>query len=107
MLGNRLPEAMTEEAVNLTLQKLKAVQSEVNALLKAGSYTEATAKSEAMYRLATSLPSHGNLAQTKTLAALARSHRELSGQVASGLQQFQIVGRKRQKAISGYRKNVP
>ena len=96
-----------EEAVNQTLQKLKAVQIEVNQLLRAGSYAEAIVESEAMYRLATSLPAHGNLAQSENLAALAKTHREMSDQVTSALQQFQTVGRKRQKAISGYRRNVP
>ena len=96
-----------EEAGNKTLQKLKAIQIEVNELLKAGSYAEATVESEAMYRLATSLPAHCNLAQSENLADLAKIHREMSDQVTSALQQFQKVGRKRQKAISGYRRNVP
>ena len=106
MLGSRLPEALMEEAVNQTLQKLKTIQIEVNELLRVGRYTVATMKSEEMYRIATSLPAHGNLDQSDNLAALARTNREMLGQVASALQKFQTVGRKRQKAISGYRRNV-
>ena len=56
-----------EEAVNKTLQKLKAVQIEVNQLIRAGSYAEAIVESEAKYRLATSLQHMVTWLNLKTL----------------------------------------
>lgn len=103
MRGSRLPEAvMDNEAVHLTLQKLEAAQREVSDLLSAERYDDALAQSEAMYRLATSLPPNGNPAQIDMLRALASTHQEMSAHVASALQMFQTTGRKRQKAISAY-----
>lgn len=105
MLGNRLADtAMDAATVNDALQRLEAAQSEVNELLNAGRYEEAITQSEAMYRLATSLPKRADATQLSILASIASTHREISAQMAEKVQSFQTTGRKRQKAITAYGK---
>mgnify|MGYP001054428587 CR=1 FL=1 len=95
---------MDDQAVNVTLQKLEAAQSEVSNLLKAERYDEALDHCEAMYRLATTLPTEASPQQIDMLASLFVAHQEMTTAVTSALQRFQTNGRKRQQAISGYGK---
>ena len=88
---------------NSILNELRAAKSEVDSLLRAENYAEAIVKSEAMYRLATSLPIQGSPAEIENLTALTKTHHRMTEQVTAALNRFQAIGRKRQKAISGYR----
>ena len=107
MHGNKSGDRCAD-ALNDAFARIEGTQDAIMRLLDAEAYDAALERSEAMLRLASTLPTYSNAAtaseQTSRLEALIAAHAQITARLRVARDRLQTTKRQRHRAIDAYTK---